>query len=87
MIGTPQDRLVRVDDVQRTAELHGVEPVWFPGMGHDVMLDVGWDRVLDTVLRVRRRPAGLGRTPGELTASARQPARTAPVSASTPPWA
>ncbi|MBI1377395.1 MAG: alpha/beta fold hydrolase [Frankiales bacterium] len=50
VIGTPGDRLVRPADVERTAESYGVEPVWFPGMGHDVMLDAGWDRVLDTVL-------------------------------------
>ena len=50
VVGTPGDRLVRPADVERTAESYGVEPVWFPGMGHDVMLDVGWDRVLDTVL-------------------------------------
>ena len=48
--GTPQDRLVRVADVRRTAHDLGVEPVWFPGMGHDLMLDDGWDRVLETVL-------------------------------------
>ena len=30
---------MRPADVQRTAETYGVEPVWFPGMGHDVMLD------------------------------------------------
>lgn len=51
VVGTPSDRLVRVEDVQRTAHAYGVEPVWFPGMGHDVMLDAGWERVLDTVLR------------------------------------
>ena len=50
VIGTPADRLVRPADVQRTAGSYGVEPVWFPGMGHDVMLDAGWDLVLDTVL-------------------------------------
>lgn len=50
VVGTPGDRLVRPADVQRTADSYGVEPVWFPGMGHDVMLDAGWDRVLDTVL-------------------------------------
>ena len=50
VVGTPQDRLVRPDDVRRTAARHGVEPVWFPGMGHDVMLDAGWDRVLAEVL-------------------------------------
>jgi hypothetical protein len=41
---------VRVEDVQRTADELGVAPVWFPGMGHDVMLDSGWENVLDTVL-------------------------------------
>jgi pimeloyl-ACP methyl ester carboxylesterase len=50
VIGTPADRLVRPADVQRTADSYGVEPVWFAGMGHDVMLDTGWDDVLDTVL-------------------------------------
>jgi pimeloyl-ACP methyl ester carboxylesterase len=50
VVGTPSDRLVRPADVQRTADSYGVEPVWFPGIGHDVMLDAGWDRVLDTVL-------------------------------------
>ena len=50
VIGTPSDRLVRPADVQRTADSYGVEPIWFPGMGHDVMLDRGWDDVLDTVL-------------------------------------
>jgi len=50
VIGTPGDRLVRPADVQRTADTYGVEPVWFPGMGHDVMLDAGWDKVLETVL-------------------------------------
>jgi hypothetical protein len=50
VVGTPSDRLVRPADVQRTADLYGVEPQWFPGMGHDVMLDRGWDNVLDAVL-------------------------------------
>jgi pimeloyl-ACP methyl ester carboxylesterase len=50
VVGTPDDRLVRVEDVQRTADELGVAPVWFPGMGHDVMLDSGWENVLDTVL-------------------------------------
>lgn len=50
VVGTPDDRLVRQQDVQRTADTYGVAPVWFPGIGHDVMLDAGWDRVLQTVL-------------------------------------
>lgn len=50
VIGTPDDKLVRPADVRRTAKDLGVEPVWFPGIGHDAMLDAGWDRVLQTVL-------------------------------------
>jgi len=50
VIGTPDDRLVRPADVQRTADSFGVDPVWFPGIGHDVMLDRGWERVLEVVL-------------------------------------
>ena len=41
---------VRPADVSRTAADYGVEPIWFPGMGHDVMLDRGWEDVLATVL-------------------------------------
>ncbi|HET7899681.1 MAG TPA: alpha/beta fold hydrolase [Candidatus Nanopelagicales bacterium] len=50
VVGTPQDRLVRAVDVERTAADFGVEPIWFPGMGHDLMLDRGWEDVLATVL-------------------------------------
>lgn len=50
VVGTPDDELIRVSDVERTAADYGVSPVWLPGMGHDVMLDAGWDRVLGTVL-------------------------------------
>lgn len=50
VIGTPDDRLVRPADVARTAADYGTEPIWFPGMGHDVMLDRGWEDVLSTVL-------------------------------------
>jgi len=50
VVGTPDDKLVREVDVRRAAALYGTEPVWFPGIGHDLMLDAGWDRVLTTVL-------------------------------------
>ncbi|CAB4942859.1 MAG: alpha/beta fold hydrolase [Actinobacteria bacterium] len=50
VVGTPDDRLVRIDDVERTAAMYGVEAQWLSGMGHDVMLDAGWERALDLVL-------------------------------------
>lgn len=53
--GTTADRLVRVADVERTAAAYGVDPVWLTRadgqpLGHDVMLDEGWDRALASVL-------------------------------------
>ena len=50
VIGTPDDKMVPVADVRRTAREHGAVPVWFPGIGHDLMLDRGQERVLETVL-------------------------------------
>ncbi len=50
VVGTPDDRYVPVSDVRRTARDHGSVPVWFPGLGHDLMLDRGQERVLDTIL-------------------------------------
>jgi alpha-beta hydrolase superfamily lysophospholipase len=48
--GTPDDALVPVADVERTAEFYGVTPRWYPGLGHDLMLDEGNEKVLDDVL-------------------------------------
>jgi pimeloyl-ACP methyl ester carboxylesterase len=53
--GTTADQLVRVTDVERTAAAYGVDPVWLTRsdgapMGHDVMLDNGWERALSVVL-------------------------------------
>ncbi|MEI6374494.1 MAG: alpha/beta hydrolase [Actinomycetes bacterium] len=50
VIGTHDDQIVRPVDVERTAQMYDVEPVWLDGMGHDVMLDADWQRALDTVL-------------------------------------
>jgi len=62
VIGTPDDLDVPTDDVRRTAREHGVVPVWFPGLGHDLMLGVGQDRVLETILEWvgRAAPPGAG---------------------------
>jgi pimeloyl-ACP methyl ester carboxylesterase len=50
VVGTPDDRLVPLADVERAARRYGVEPLLFPGVGHDLMLDAGQDRVLAAVL-------------------------------------
>ena len=46
----PEQAVSASVDVARTAADYGTEPIWFPGMGHDVMLDRGWEDVLATVL-------------------------------------
>lgn len=48
--GTPDDAMVPESDVSKTARFYGVVPRWFPGLGHDVMLDEGNAKVLDELL-------------------------------------
>lgn len=50
VLGTPQDRLVPIADLRRTAKRYAAPLVEFPGMGHDLMLDHGWERPLATML-------------------------------------
>lgn len=50
VVGTPEDRVVNEAATQVTAEAYGVEPVWIPGIGHDLMLDAGWEKPLSVVL-------------------------------------
>lgn len=56
VMGTRADELVRVADVERTAQAYGVEPLWVPPradgseIGHDLMLDEGWQVPLDMLL-------------------------------------
>lgn len=45
--GATEDAIFRPAMVQATAEAWGATPVMFDGIGHDVMLDVGWERVAD----------------------------------------
>lgn len=42
VLATPDDALVPLADVRRTAEHYDAELRTFPGMGHDLMLDVDW---------------------------------------------
>jgi pimeloyl-ACP methyl ester carboxylesterase len=48
--GTPDDALVPVVDVEKTARFYGVAPHWYPGIGHDLMLDEGNEKVLNDLL-------------------------------------
>lgn len=49
VLGAERDAIFTVREVQATARAYQQEPVIFPGMGHDVMLDGGWQKVADCV--------------------------------------
>lgn len=51
VLGTPDDRLVPIGDVRRTARRYHAHLEEFPGMGHDLMLDQGWERPFDVMRR------------------------------------
>jgi len=42
VLGGEADRVYTPDDVRRTAAAYDTEPVILPGMGHEVMLEPGW---------------------------------------------
>jgi len=50
VLATPDDRLVPITGVRRTAARYGADVEEFPGMGHDLMLDRRWREPLDTML-------------------------------------
>ncbi len=45
VIGAQEDQVITPRMVQKTARAYGVQPVIFPHIAHDVMLESGWDRV------------------------------------------
>jgi pimeloyl-ACP methyl ester carboxylesterase len=50
VLATPNDRLVPITGVRRTAARYGADVVEFPGTGHDLMLDARWREPLDAML-------------------------------------
>ena len=40
---------LRKDDVRRTARVYGARAELFDGMGHDMTLEPGWERVADRI--------------------------------------
>ncbi|MFD0821613.1 alpha/beta hydrolase, partial [Micromonospora zhanjiangensis] len=50
VIGSPDDRVVPPAQLNRAAGRYRAAPLLFPGMGHDLMLDVRWQEPLDALL-------------------------------------
>ncbi len=50
VVGSPDDRVVPPAALTRAARRHGGAPLLFPGMGHDLMLDVRWREPIDAIL-------------------------------------
>jgi pimeloyl-ACP methyl ester carboxylesterase len=49
VLGAGRDAIISTGGVRRTGRAYRTEAEIFPGMGHDLMLDVGWERVADRV--------------------------------------
>ena len=45
VMGAELDHIIPANQVRSTAEVYGVEPVIFPGMGHGMMLERDWEHV------------------------------------------
>jgi len=45
VLGALEDGAVTPAEVRATARAYRIEPVFFPGMGHNLMLEPGWDTV------------------------------------------
>ncbi|MFC5354086.1 alpha/beta hydrolase [Azospirillum himalayense] len=45
VLGAEEDRLIPKDQVEATARAFRTEPVFFPEMGHSMMLEPGWEAV------------------------------------------
>jgi pimeloyl-ACP methyl ester carboxylesterase len=50
VVGSPDDRLVPQSALARAASWYGGDPLLFPGMGHDLMLDARWTEPIDAIL-------------------------------------
>lgn len=50
VVGSPDDRVVPRASLDRAAARYGGAPLLFPGMGHDLMLDEGWEEPIGAIL-------------------------------------
>jgi pimeloyl-ACP methyl ester carboxylesterase len=49
VLGAERDGFFTVDEVRRTAQAYRTEAEIFPGMGHNMMLDQGWEEVANRI--------------------------------------
>jgi pimeloyl-ACP methyl ester carboxylesterase len=49
VLGGERDTIFTAAQVRRTARAYGTQAEIFAGMGHDLMLDAGWERVADSI--------------------------------------
>jgi len=50
VLGTKADNLIACGEVEATARAYHTQAEFFPGMGHAMMLDAGWQAVADRIL-------------------------------------
>jgi pimeloyl-ACP methyl ester carboxylesterase len=50
LLAASADRVIPRSDIRQTARFWDVQPHWYDGMGHDMMLDGGWERPLADLL-------------------------------------
>ena len=50
VLGAGDDMLISAGEVEATARAYGTEAEFFPDMGHDMMLEDGWQAVADRIL-------------------------------------
>jgi pimeloyl-ACP methyl ester carboxylesterase len=56
VVGSPDDRLVGQVALTAVAHRYGGAPLLFPGMGHDLMLDLRWQEPIDAILDWLEKP-------------------------------
>jgi pimeloyl-ACP methyl ester carboxylesterase len=60
VLGAERDGFFTVREVERTARDYGTEAHVVPGMGHNMMLDDGWEKVADSIAAWLKRLDGSG---------------------------
>ena len=50
VLASPDDAVVAPSEITRTAERYNAEVRWFPGLGHDLMLEARSSEVVDALL-------------------------------------